>query len=202
MPSFPVLVLGFLFVSFRPSRFRSHSCSTGASLLFRFLSSASLPGFPLTSAPFRSLTLGSDYSAFRAFLSPLPDLPRRRFPRCQPVSFVPDPLLFRPACFHAVLPIPVLSFLQFPFSARCFVSQALHSCQPPVSSSAAPLAFALGSGYLALSFWVLVPRSDLTYISTRCRKCQHLFFIFFNYYLVYIYQFSIKHQNRVVWLPG
>ena len=47
---FPMLlfrfpVLGFLFVSFHPSRFRSHSRSTGASLLFRFLSSASLPGF-------------------------------------------------------------------------------------------------------------------------------------------------------------
>ena len=49
---FPMLlfrfpVLGFLFVSFHPSRFRSHSRSTGASLLFRFLSSASFPGFPL-----------------------------------------------------------------------------------------------------------------------------------------------------------
>ena len=45
-------VLGFLFVSFRPSLIRSHSCSSGASLLLslsgfplpiRFLSSASLP---------------------------------------------------------------------------------------------------------------------------------------------------------------
>ena len=33
---FPVFVLGFLFVSFHPTRLRSHSCSTGASLLFRF----------------------------------------------------------------------------------------------------------------------------------------------------------------------
>ena len=54
-PGFPCLlsrffVLGFLFVSFHPSRFRSHSRSTGASLMlslsgfslaFRFLSSAS-----------------------------------------------------------------------------------------------------------------------------------------------------------------
>ena len=49
---FRLLVLGFLFVSFRPSRLRSHSCSTGASLTLslsgfpfplRFLSSASLP---------------------------------------------------------------------------------------------------------------------------------------------------------------
>ena len=45
-------VLGFLFVSFHPSRLRSHSCSTGASLMlslsgfplsFCFLSSASVP---------------------------------------------------------------------------------------------------------------------------------------------------------------
>ena len=57
-PGFPCLlsrffVLGFLFVSFRPTRLRSHSCSTGASLLFRFLASASLPGF---SAPIRFLS--------------------------------------------------------------------------------------------------------------------------------------------------
>ena len=47
MPSFQVLVLGFLFVSFRPSSLRSHSCSTSASLSgsplpIRFLSSASI----------------------------------------------------------------------------------------------------------------------------------------------------------------
>ena len=42
-------VLGFLFVSFHPSRFRSHSCSTGASLLL------SPSGFPLSSAFFRPL---------------------------------------------------------------------------------------------------------------------------------------------------
>ena len=33
--------------------------------------------------------------------------------------------LFRRACFHAYLPIPVLSFLQFLSPLRCFVSQAL-----------------------------------------------------------------------------
>ena len=58
---FPMLlfrfpVLGFLFVSFHPSRFRSHSRSTGASLLFRFLSSTSLPGFLLA---FRFLSSAS-----------------------------------------------------------------------------------------------------------------------------------------------
>ena len=97
---------------------------------------------------------------------------------------------FRPRPFP--LSIPVLSFLRFPFSAHCFVSQALHSRRPPVSSSAAPLAFALGSGYLALSFWVLVPRSDLTYISTNNQKCQHLFFIFFNSFLASRYHFYPK----------
>ena len=53
-PGFPCLlsrffVLGSLFVSFHPSRFRSHSCSTGASLLL------SPSGFPLSSAFFRPL---------------------------------------------------------------------------------------------------------------------------------------------------
>ena len=53
---FRLSVLGFLFVSFHPSRFRSHSRSTGASLLFRFLSSASFPGFLLA---FRILSSAS-----------------------------------------------------------------------------------------------------------------------------------------------
>ena len=62
MPSFQVLVLGFLFVSFRPSQFRSHSCSTGASLLFRFRFFSGLSPFrPVSFVPFCS---GSDYSAF------------------------------------------------------------------------------------------------------------------------------------------
>ena len=42
---FLVLILGFLFVSFHPSLFRSHSRFTGASLLFHFLTSVSLLGF-------------------------------------------------------------------------------------------------------------------------------------------------------------
>ena len=115
--SLPVLVLGFLFVSFRPSRFRSHSCYPGASLLL------SPSGFPLASAFFRPLLLGSDYSAFRSFLSLLPAFPCRRFPRCF--------FLFRPACFHAFLPIPVLGLLQFlsPFAG------SLHSSYPDAQPS-------------------------------------------------------------------
>ena len=69
--------------------------------------------FRLLSASFRPLLPASDYSAFCPFFSPLPDLPWQRFSRCAPVPLVPGPFLFRPACFHAVLPIPVLSFLRF-----------------------------------------------------------------------------------------
>ena len=139
-----------------------------------FSAFASLPGF--------SACLPLPFVRFGLLLTTQPSVflfPSSRSPLTAVLSVRSGSL--RPLCFP--LSIPVLSFLRFPFSARCFVSQALHSRRPPVSSSAAPLAFALGSGYLALSFWVLVPRSDLTYISTRCRKCQHLFFIFFNYYL-------------------
>ena len=83
-------VLGFLFVSFHPSRLRSHSCSTGASLLL------SLSGLFPHFAFFRPLPLGSDYSAFRSFFSLLPVLPCRRFLRCLSSS--------------SVLPVSMLSF--------------------------------------------------------------------------------------------
>ena len=76
---FPMLlfrlpVLGFLFVSFHPSRLRSHSCSTGASLLFRFLASASFPGFsaclPVPFVPI-SLLLTTQPSALSFPLFPI-----------------------------------------------------------------------------------------------------------------------------------
>ena len=66
MPSFQVLVLGFLFVSFHPSSLRSHSCSTSACLP---LSPSACP------LPIRFLinrfSSGSDYSALCFFLSAL-----------------------------------------------------------------------------------------------------------------------------------
>ena len=103
MSDFPVPVLGFLFVSFHPSRLRSHSCSTGASLLFRFLASASLPGFSarllLSFVCFRSLLttqpsvlsfpffpfspVGGSSGARRFLASPTFPLPFRLFP-CVP----------------------------------------------------------------------------------------------------------------------
>ena len=113
-PSFPCLpprlfVLGFLFVSFHPSRFRSHSCSTGASLLL------SLSGFPLSSAFFRPLPFGSDYSAFRSFFSLLPVLPCRRFLRC----FFPLPSSLFP-CLSSDSGTQPPAFL---FSVHCLASQ-------------------------------------------------------------------------------
>ena len=111
MPSLKVPVLGFLFVSFRPSRLRSHSCFTGASLLL------SLPGFPLASAFFRPLLLGSDYSAFRSFLSLLPAFPCRRFPRC----FFPLPS----GLFPCLPSDSGTRLAAIPFSARRLASQQL-----------------------------------------------------------------------------
>ena len=68
-PSFPCLlsqffVLGFLFVSFRSSLIRSHSCSSGAYLM---LSLSVL--FPSVPFPFVLFPSGSSYSAFCFFLS-------------------------------------------------------------------------------------------------------------------------------------
>ena len=147
MPSFQVLStrLPVRFLSSFPVSLPQpfHRCfpSFPLSLLFR--------AFRLLSTFFRPLLLASDYSAFCSFFSLLPVFPWQRFLRCLSVPFVPDPFLFRLACFHAFLPIPVLSFLRFLSPLLCFVSQALRSSWPPVSSSANPFAFALGSGYLA-----------------------------------------------------
>ena len=105
---FPMLlfrfpVLGFLFVSFHPSRLRSHSCSTGASLLLS-LSGFSLAFCFLSSAFCSVLTTQPPPFPFPASRSPL-----AWFLRC---LFFP----FSPACFHAFLPVPVLGLLRFPFS--------------------------------------------------------------------------------------
>ena len=139
---FPMLrfrfsVLGALFVSFHPSRFRSHSRSTGASLPL------SPSGFPLTSAFFRPLPLGSDYSAFRSFFSLLPVLPCRRFLQC----FFPLPSSLLP-CF------PSDSGTQpsaIPFALAVLPHSGYLSASAFFLSAPGlfPLAFALGSGYSA-----------------------------------------------------
>ena len=89
MLSFPVLVLSFLFVSFRPSSLRSHSCSTSAFLSdfplpIRFLSSAFLP--VLTTQPLLFLSLSSRFR-----LTVASSVRRPRFRSCGlPRSLQPD----------------------------------------------------------------------------------------------------------------
>ena len=149
MPSFPVPVLSFLFVSFRPSQLRSHSRSTGASLLFRFRFSSGLSAhFLLSFVCFCSL-LTTQPSALSFPLFPIsPDSG----------SFGARPFLSSPSLSPSVSPVSMRLF-RFRYSAscnflsppHCFVSQALHSCRPPVSSSAVPLCFRFRFRLLGLS---------------------------------------------------
>ena len=130
LPQLLTPVLPFFSASLRP-------------LLFR-----AFPSLPL---PFVRFPLGSDYSAFCLFFSLLPDLPWQRFSRCSPVSCVPFAFLFRPACFHAFLPIPVLSFLHFLSPFAVSPHSGYLSSWPPVSSSAIPLCFRFRFWLLSLS---------------------------------------------------
>ena len=188
-PGFPCFrsrffVLGFLFVSFHPSRFRSHSRSTGASLRFHFRFSSGL--FCWLSAFFRLLLPASDYSAFCSFLSLLPDLPWQRFSRCASVPFVPD-------LSSSVSPVSMRPF-RFRYSASCVsVLRFTVSCHRHYAASGLlfparpfPFAFALGSGYLACplrTFWFA---ANPAYITTATIICQYLFLYFFNNFLYFL----------------
>jgi hypothetical protein len=116
MHSFLVLILGFLFVSFHPSRFRSHSCSTGASLCplpcVRFFVGI----FCLPSAFFRPLQPASDYSAFCTFFSLLPDFPHAAVLIS---AYLPHLSSLFP-CFPSDCGTQRSAI---PFSDHCFVSQ-------------------------------------------------------------------------------
>ena len=120
MLSFMVSILGSLFVSFRPSRFHSHSCFTGASLCplpcVRFFVGI----FCLLSTFFRPFQSASNYSAFWPFFSLLFDFPCQRLSRC---------------IFHLLYSLfpcfPSDSGTQLtaiPFTDHCFVSQWLLQC--------------------------------------------------------------------------
>ena len=133
MPSFQVLVLGFLFVSFRPTRFRSHSCSTGASLLL------SLPGF--------SACLPLPFGRFGLLLTTQPSV--LSFPLF-PISpdggslgalrFLASPLL---SSFDSGTQLPAISFLRSLF-------RVTGTTQPPTScfQLGRPLSFRLRFGLL------------------------------------------------------
>ena len=156
MPSFPVPVLSFLSVSFRPSLFRSHSCSTGACLP---LSPSAFPLlFPLSFVRFFS---GSDYSAccssFPLFpVSPLSGCPGARFR----FRFFAFPFLSS-LISHAFLPgsrtrLSVCFLSPFPDS----LTQLFLRCLPHAFafglSAFLPLSFVRfrsASGYSALCFF-------------------------------------------------
>ena len=157
-PGFPCFlsrffVLGFLFVSFHPSRFRSHSRSTGASLLFRFLSSASFPGFsacfPVSFVPFR-LLLTTQPSALSFSLFPISpgsgSLGARPFLSSPSLSSSGSPVSMRPFRFR--YSAPCASFLRLAVSChRHYAASGLLFPARPF-----PFAFALGSGYSACLF--------------------------------------------------
>ena len=136
-PGFPCFlsrffVLGFLFVSFHPSRFRSHSRSTGASLLFRFLASASLPGF--------SARLLLSFVCFRSLLTTQPSVLSVPFFPFSPVGgssgarrFLASPTFPLLSGLFPRLPSDSGTQLPaFPFSASLFrvtgTTQLLASC--------------------------------------------------------------------------
>ena len=142
MPSFQVPVLGSLFVSFHPSRLRSHSCSTGASLLLslsghplsiHFLSSASLP-VPTTQPlllPFLFLPVSASQwlprcslSAFASLVFPvLSDLVSHVFfPGSSYSAFCSFPFVppgFAPTAVPPVLPL-CFRFRALPFRSVSF----------------------------------------------------------------------------------
>ena len=135
--------------------------SYSASCSFPFIP----PGFAPTAVP-PVLPLRSRFRAFSSL--PLPFV-RFRLVLTTQLSvlsfpffpFSPDggssgaSFLFCPACFHAFLPIPVLSFLHFlsPFTVSphsSYLSASAFSLSVP---GLFPLAFALGSGYLAFGIY-------------------------------------------------
>ena len=190
------LVLGFLFVSFHPSRFRSHSCFPGASLMlslsgfpppFRFLSSASLPvlttqlsvsSFPLSSRLCLTVASSARPLHFR---------------------FLGSPRSLRPDLSCLLSRFFVLGFSAFPFSNHCLASQWLPQCLDllPFGFRPLPLGFRFRFWLLSLGlcpFQTLPSRSvfslvrnDLGYNSTHVFICQHLFFGIFNPYFLIVF---------------
>ena len=187
MLSFLVSILGSLFVSFRPSRFHSHSCFTGASLCPLPCVCFFVGIFRLPSTFFRPLQPASDYSASCPFFSRFPDSPGSGF---------------SVHLSSSVQPVAMLSF-RFRYSAfcnsvhpRCFASQWLPQRLDLLPCGFRP--FPLGFRF---RFWLLgfriaplsrcvpfVPnssvRSELRYTITLFSICQQLFSIFSKNFLV------------------
>ena len=97
LPGFPCIPSRFrysasLYVSFRPSLIRSHSCSSGA--YFQLSLSVFSASLPLSFVRFCS---ASGYSAFCFFLSVLPVSASQWLPRCSPSAFASWASPFFPA---------------------------------------------------------------------------------------------------------
>ena len=103
-------VLGFLFVSFRPSLIRSHSCSSGADLVLSL--SVFSASDPLTLARFSS---ASGYSAFCSSVPLFPVPPHSCFPGAARSAFASLAFRFLSTRFP-VLPV------RFPYLASLLVS--------------------------------------------------------------------------------
>ena len=159
MPSFQVLVLGFLFVSFRPSLIRSHSCSSGAYLMlslsvfplsFRFLSSASVP-LPATQLSVSSVPLflalplsGFSSASVLPFGSPVFHLLFRLvshasfpvFGTWLSVRFLSSFPVSLPQPFHRCFPSFPLPLVRFSSGLFCLLSASFRPLQPASDYSA------------------------------------------------------------------
>ena len=148
MPSFRFCVLGFLFVSFRSSLIRSHSCSSGASL--SDLSSGIDAWLPL---PFVRFHCSIPLLGLCFFLSLFSVSPSQLVPRYTPVPFVPGLSPSVPPVSMLPFRLRYSAFLLFFPPLYCFASQALPTAAGLLFPARPfPLAFALGSGYSARPF--------------------------------------------------
>ena len=124
-PGFPCFIPDFrysylLFVSFRPSLFRSHSCSSGACFLVSL--SAFSASLPLSFVRFR---FASGYSAFCFFLSALPVLTSQWFLRCATLlSLHRFPLYFPPDFSCALSRFSYSAFLMVSFRSALLRSRS------------------------------------------------------------------------------
>ena len=136
MRSLPVLVLGFLFVSFRPSPLRSHSCSTSAYLVLSLsVFSASLP------VPFVPFCSASGYLALCSSVPFFLASPLQRLLQCPGSSFrlprFPPSLPPGFPCFCSGF--RYLAFCSFPFILPGFAPTAVPPVLPFCSASLRPL---------------------------------------------------------------
>ena len=154
-PGFPCLVSGSVYLAFCQFPFIL-PCFTPTAVPqvlawlrspFRSLRFSISPFF---SAFFRPLISGFDYSASVSSFPFFPFLPHGGFSGACLSAF-------SSVCFHTSVSALVLSFPAFPFSAPLFrITGATSAAGLLFPARPFPLAFALGSGYLA---WVMHPQN-------------------------------------------